>query len=269
MRREGFTLIELLVVVAIVLALAIAIVPNIGAGVSGTQRATAARSLVQAVRYARTMAILHGVETELVLVSAAEGAVLGVSRDGRPDPLGARIEVRVAAETMRQTSAQTGGEGESGEDAVDEEDEWTTAEQGGDGAATGEGVAREAGTAAAIGAAIGDLAAEVASSFPCGTVVFEFARFTDEDDDEGRDGWAAPGQTAFAGPFGSDGWAAPGQSHDPDDEAARTFAVPFDSDGTCRPFELRLKDGPGDDVPALLVSFDRWGRGKIEGQDND
>jgi prepilin-type N-terminal cleavage/methylation domain-containing protein len=279
MRRAGFTLLELLVVIAIILALAVAIVPNIGAGFSGTQISTASRSLMQAARYARTMAILHQIETELVLVSAAEGARYGASSDGKPDPRGARIEVRVAEETMRQARVEEVSRGDGAEDESGDNGDDGGPSSGsvafGDGAENdADDVAISSGVAS-TGAALGDLAAEVHASFPCGTVVFEFLRFTDEDELEDPDSevvrrsqLAATGgrdndKTSFAA-FGEEDGDGEG-----DDTASRTISFLFDSDGTCRPFDIALKDSPDSDTAALSVSIDRWGRGKIEGRDDD
>ena len=265
----GFTLIELLVVIAIVLALAVAIVPNIGAGISGTQLSTASRSILQAARYARTMAILHQIETELVLVSAAEGARLGASGDGKPDPRGARIEVRIAEETMRLARAEASNDDETATDEG-ENDEAASAFMEDEEGSQLPGVA--AGVAS-TGAALGDLAAEVHATFPCGTVAFEFVRFTDEDEEEDPDSEvlrraqeAATGKTKSD----SDGFDDEEGATDEDDASERTISFLFDSDGICRPFDLLLKDSPdADESDSLTISIDRWGRGKIEGRDDD
>lgn len=264
-------------VIAIILALAIAIVPNIGAGISGTQLATASRSLLQAARYARTMAILHQVETELVLVSAGEGARMGGERgkDGKIDPASARIEVRVAAEALRH-AANLAGTGQNGEDPTAEDASRQTGatdlDDSGDGSedAEGESQDRLAGDAAASGAALGDFADEIHSVFPCGTVVFEFVKFTDDDLQE-RDRSAVKGKERptdtlqrRASVNGDEGL-----DDDPDGLADRTEVFLFDSDGICRPFEVLLKDSADADASQLSISIDRWGRGKIEGRDDD
>lgn len=264
----GFTLIELLVVIAIVLALAVAIVPNIGAGISGTQLSTASRSILQAARYARTMAILHQIETELVLVSAAEGARLGASGDGKPDPRGARIEVRIAEETMRLARADADADAAT-------TDEGDIDETAGAFAEDEEGIPLPgvAAGVASTGAALGDLAAEVHATFPCGTVAFEFVRFTDEDEEEDPDSEVLRrAQEAATGKAKSDsgGFGDEEGATDEDDASDRTISFLFDSDGICRPFDLLLKDSPdADESESLTISIDRWGRGKIEGRDDD
>lgn len=68
-KRPGFTLIELLIVLTIIGTLVLVVVPKFGEGSASMRISTAARSVVQASRYARTMALLNQTETELVLYS--------------------------------------------------------------------------------------------------------------------------------------------------------------------------------------------------------
>lgn len=74
MGRRGFTLLELLAVIVVLGVLAAIIVPQFGGGGERTKLVVAARSLVQATRYARSMAMLHQAETEL-RVSPSSGLV--------------------------------------------------------------------------------------------------------------------------------------------------------------------------------------------------
>ncbi len=60
-------MIELLLVIVILSIVATAVMPKLGAGTERVRLTTAARCVVQASRYARTMALLHQAETELVL----------------------------------------------------------------------------------------------------------------------------------------------------------------------------------------------------------
>ncbi len=71
-------MIELLLVIAILGAIIAVISPIVGAGMAGTETATASRSLVQAARYARTMALLHQAETEIWLTSAKDETSMGI-----------------------------------------------------------------------------------------------------------------------------------------------------------------------------------------------
>ncbi len=66
-RQGGFTLLELLLVVIILGVVAAVFVPRIGAGIAGSRLTVGARTVIQAARYARTMALLHQAETELVI----------------------------------------------------------------------------------------------------------------------------------------------------------------------------------------------------------
>ncbi len=70
MLRRGFTILELLLVIAILGTIIAVVMPNVGVGLDSTRLATASRSLIQASKYARTMALLHQAETELILTSA-------------------------------------------------------------------------------------------------------------------------------------------------------------------------------------------------------
>ncbi len=65
--RAAFTLLELLLVIVILGIVTAVVVPQFGAAMTGGQLRVAARAVVQASRYARTMALLHQLETDLVL----------------------------------------------------------------------------------------------------------------------------------------------------------------------------------------------------------
>lgn len=240
-RRGGFSLLELLAIVAIVLILAIAIMPNIGAGFSGTQLATASRSMLQAAKFARTMALLHQVEMELVLTSANDGAGNG-NADGQ-----ATIEVRLRSSNGSWSAAP--------EDADFPDDDApeviTSPEDGFQDDEFGEGAENAAKTAAqSTGAAMEGFAGEVHSTIKCGSIVFEFLRFTEdeEDDDLVPQGGAA---TAATADMGGGGMVSDNQ-----------ISLVFDSDGTCRPFEVLLRDGEEGDCN--IIKIDRWGKGVAE-----
>lgn len=246
-RRGGFSLLELLAIVAIALILAIAVIPNIGAGFSGTQLATASRNMLQAAKFARTMALLHQVEMELVLTSAGEGA-------GPAGAAGnAKIEVRLLPGRGPAPAPALGVEPPDGDtrddDGLPPPDDFPDDEAGDGGAVN---IAKT--SAESTGAAMEDFAGEVHSEISCGTVVFELLRFTDdgEEDFGTPPGAAAPEPPeAFGEEFG-EGLEADG----------RRVSLVFDSDGTCRPFELLIRDG--EDGECNIVKIDRWGKGKVE-----
>ena len=68
-RRTGFTMMEMLIVMTIIGVVAAVVIPNIGAGLSGSQVQIAARGLTQLSRYARNMALANQTEVELMLGS--------------------------------------------------------------------------------------------------------------------------------------------------------------------------------------------------------
>ena len=75
-RAAAFTLLELLVVVALLGVAAAVVGPHVGATLAGGSLRVAARELAASARYARTMALLHGVPVDLSV--QLENAVLSV-----------------------------------------------------------------------------------------------------------------------------------------------------------------------------------------------
>lgn len=220
------------------------VVPNIGAGISGTQLATTSRSLVQAARFARTMALLHQVEMELSLVSAANGVhSVEPGKDGKPPPGVALIEVRLA-----NSSALHGSDtplAPSGENDGGEAD--SAGEVAGDDSVKPVQTARNA-----TDTALGDFAEGMHSVFACGLTRFEFVRFLDDEGDIGLEQGVEGGAPVQDGDGGEEGEGG---------EKRNALAFKFDADGTCRPFEVIVRDG--EDGPSMTVRIDRWGKGEV------
>lgn len=86
---SGFTLLELLMVIIILGIAAAVLVPQLSGSAQQTRLVTGARSIVQASRYARTMALLHQSELELVLSPGkVEINAKSVNNPTQSDPLG-------------------------------------------------------------------------------------------------------------------------------------------------------------------------------------
>lgn len=123
-RKEGFTLLELLMVVVILGIISAVLVPRIGAGMSGTRLATAARTTIQAVRYARSMALLNQAETELIVsmqsglirVEAAERTGMqAVAARRDEEALGTGVAADISWEPVAGTGESAGEEGAGGD----------------------------------------------------------------------------------------------------------------------------------------------------------
>ncbi len=115
-RSSGFTLLELLMVIVILGVAAAVLVPQLNVGAERTRLVTAARSIVQASRFARTMALLHQAETELVLNPATgEVAVRAHTTGYKGDVLSSMAEeAAAAAEEAEGSDFENNPSGEDG-----------------------------------------------------------------------------------------------------------------------------------------------------------
>ncbi len=118
-RGSGFTLLELLMVIVILGVAAAVLVPQLNVGAERTRLVTAARSIVQASRFARTMALLHQAETELVLNPATgEVSVRAHTRGYKADLLSTMAEEATMA--AEEASGLDYDDAETGENAGSE-----------------------------------------------------------------------------------------------------------------------------------------------------
>lgn len=165
-RKKGsltaaFTLIELLLILAILGTLVAIVSPNISAGLQGTELASSSRSFVQACRYARTMALLHQAETEVLLISApreGENAIIKVrakqktsmpdNAESVPDKIG------VISKPPHQSDLSVANDTDFGDEI-----ENTPADE--------------------------DFATEISSTFQCRNIIFTFEGFLDNVENEG------------------------------------------------------------------------------------
>jgi prepilin-type N-terminal cleavage/methylation domain-containing protein len=205
--RGGFTLLELLLVVIILGVVAAVFVPQIGAGLSGARLATGARTVMQAARYARTMALLHQAETELVI--GLKSGLVRIEAAGGTGIHAVAAGSGLPPESIRQEiwkPESLDGEGGRDTDITNRPAAAMTAQR---------------------------FAEEIRAEFACEGIGFRFLGYDDTLDEAG---------VAV-----------------PDDEATEC-RIRFRSNGTCRPFALRVLI---DDEEWMDVAFDVTGAGKV------
>ena len=216
LRRRGFTMLELLLVIAILGVASAIVLPRMSASTAGSRLRVGARAVTQAVRYARTMALLHQMDIDI-----------------RFDLEGGKIRVEAAPLTGERADGGAAGRIEI---ASHEDDDGTDRARdggrGGESAAYPDGSGDDPyGPAATSGARLSAtaLAEDVRAELDAPGCTFAFLGYTD-----------SPGAAASPSPAG-------------DGKEAR---VRFRSNGTCRPFQLRVNITDDD---AILVAVDILG----------
>ena len=106
----------------------------------------------------------------------------------------------------------------------------------------------EGGSSVAVAAASKDFADEISSTFRCRGVTFAFEGYTDNVDDDGTEA-AKPAAEAGV------------------EEEFPPITIRFRSNGSCRPFDVRVMCAGGE--LSNLVKVGRSGKGKIEGYGDD
>lgn len=230
--RRGFTLVELLVVIVIIGVMIAVIGPTFSTGSDTARVKTATRGVMQMSRYARTMALLHQKPVDLVYTSSG----------------GLRVE-EVASGGEGLVSAAAFGSTNMAADAAAAAERASQAEE----------ASRAAGAAAEGGAPPGEASggasyvmADLNIEKTYEQVVFRFEGYTDTmDDGRGRRGLSGRRAEADEEEEGKEG------------EDVRVFRVRYKSNGTCRPYTVRV-EAEGNESSAVRVVVDVLGAAKVE-----
>lgn len=250
---RGFTLVELLLVIAIIGVLAAVIIPQFNVGMSGAKVRAAAESYMQASRYARTMALLHQVEVVVTVhtggvIRVEAGALTGEARGpflapedsldaSGPGVSGGTSSLLALPAAGSNPFAQPGRKA-----ATNSASRLLSLPQ--PGAASAAASASQPAGAADVTAdelaGEGDVAEEIRVERVYDDVHIRFLGYTDEKDQ----------RTATA--------SVPDETED--------FNIRFRSNGTCRPYRVRITD---DDTTTVDMSVDMLGSAVIEGEEQE
>jgi prepilin-type N-terminal cleavage/methylation domain-containing protein len=243
----AFTLIELLLVVAIIGVLVAVIVPQFNVGLSGARVRTAALAYMQSARYARTMALLYQIETEIVcatggVIRVEAGPMHGEVTGPYVAPEDTTLPPEGGAPSRMLSLARQGLGGRPtnanprllslpapGVSALDQSGVGALAER----------APEEADISAADLAAAGDVTEAVRAEQTFEGVHVQFLGYTDED---------------LALSAGAES------------ESPETFRIRYRSNGTCRPYRVRIADDSG---TALVLEMDVLGGALIEGEERE
>jgi prepilin-type N-terminal cleavage/methylation domain-containing protein len=225
-RLRGFTLVELLIVIVIIGVMAALIGPTFTTGSDIARVKTASRGVIQMSRYARTMALLHQTPVELVYTS-----------DG----------------TLRVEQVAGGGEGIVSAKAFGVTNSADLAAE--PAAAESEPAPAAAGAPAESGGS-SYVMADLNLTTQFEGVVFLFKGYTDSFE-TGRGSKVGKARAVLD---------EPEEESEKGKEDVKAFRVRYKSNGTCRPYSVRVTPR-GEEGFAVTVVIDVLGAAKVEEED--
>jgi len=228
-RNFGFTLVELLIVIVILGVMAALVGQNFNVGSDSTRVRTATRGVLQMSRYARTMALLH--QTPVTMTFTTSGKLL--VKDAGDTGQNSFVTAKAFAATAIQTSAT--GEIPSEEDATNNlasEAESPTSEKSGGSSYT-----------------LSDLDFEKEYE----GIAFQFLGFTDSFETTAAD-------AELMHPIETNTDVV-----DTANDVAYQAEVRYNSNGTCRPYKVKVTTDPGNDSAfSLTVVVSPLGSAHVE-----
>ncbi|MCL1919699.1 MAG: prepilin-type N-terminal cleavage/methylation domain-containing protein [Kiritimatiellaeota bacterium] len=222
--RNAFTIIEIIVVMVVLGIMVAMVAPMVTSGGDVSRVRTATRGFTQMSRYARTMAVLHQSATEL---SFSEDGKLSVVLEGGGNSGGESI---VSAKSFAVTNAVAAAEAARMEEM--EAEPSGTPDGGGGGSYA---------------------MAEVDTHKDYERVCFTFLGYTDTADAGRYSHLLSPPKNA----------SAADDKEDEDEENARAARVRYKSNGTCRPYRVKVS-AEGDNAFSLTVAVDMLGSARVE-----
>jgi len=225
-RCAAFTVIELIVIIVILGVMVTIVLPMIGSGSDISRVRTATRGVLQLSRYARTMAILRQNAVELTFTESGKLSVVMEAGGGGGESI-------VSAKSFSTTNAVA-----AAEEARMAEFEVGHGDSGGAGSGGGGGYV-----------SMSDVNTEQAYK----QVQFIFLGYTDTAD-AGR-------SSHLLSPTPSKN--AADDEGDADGENARTMCVRYKSNGTVRPYRVKVA-AEGDNAFSLTVAVDMLGSARVE-----